>query len=354
MAAISSLTDRHHERTPEEDAQRRQRRLLLIAFVTVLAVVGLVLLAERAAGDKSVLDHLRDAEPAWLGLAIVAEGIALAGFVAAVRGVFAMRGGAVVSYRTAGRLMLASLGASRAILGGGPAAIAVVLWGARKTGLPRNQAASRVLALYVLQFGVLAIGTWLCALAVVLTGRGLALAHLTLPWLVAVPLVVLAAASFRAPALHAWIPGPIGRWLERALAEIEDGFGYVREIATHPRAAAVLIAAALLDWLGDATCLWASLSAFGLLVRPDRFLLAYSTAYLVTLLPLPFAGLGTVEAATVLSLRAIGVPVSAGFLAVLAYRAINFWLPTVPGLMSLATLSSLGRRLAQARDRGSP
>jgi len=47
----------------------------------------------------------------------------------------------------------------------------------------------------------------------------------------------------------------------------------------------------------------ASLCAFGLLVRPDRFLLAY----LVTLLPLPFAGRGTVEAVTVLSLRAIGV-----------------------------------------------
>lgn len=161
--------------------------------------------------------------------------------------------------------------------------------------------------------------------------------------------VVAAGASFRAPGLQEWIPGRIGGWLEHGLAEIEDGFAYVREIALHPRKAAVLIAAALLDWLGDAVCLWASLCAFGLLVRPDRFLLAYSTAYLVTLLPLPFAGIGTVEAVTVLSLRAIGVPVSAGFLAVLAYRAINFWLPTGPGLMSLATLGRLGRRLAQVR-----
>ena len=55
--------------------------------------------------------------------------------------------------------MLASLGASRAILGGGPAGIAIFLWGARKTGFARSQAASRVLALYVLQFGVLATGT---------------------------------------------------------------------------------------------------------------------------------------------------------------------------------------------------
>jgi uncharacterized protein (TIRG00374 family) len=246
--------------------------------------------------------------------------------------------------------VLASLGASRAILGGGPAGIAIFLWGARKTGFPRSQATSRVLTLYELQFGVLATGTWLCALSVVLSGRGLTLLHFTLPWLVVVPLLVAAAASFRAPSLREWIPGRIGGWLENGLAEIEAGFAYVGAIASHPRKAAVLITAAALDWLGDAFCLWASLCAFGLLVRPHRFLLAYSTAYLITLLPLPFAGIGTVEAMTVLSLRAVGVPVSAGFLAVLAYRAINFWLPTVPGLVSLASLSRLGRRLAQARS----
>jgi uncharacterized membrane protein YbhN (UPF0104 family) len=329
--------------------QTRQWRLLLIGFLALLVVFGLVLLIERAAGYEGVLNRLRRADPVWLALAISAEAVSFAGFAAAVRGVFAMRGGKTMRYPVAARLVFASLGASRTVLGGGPAGIAVFLWGARKTGFARSQAASRVLALYVLQFGVLAIGTWLCALSVALSGRGLALPHFTVPWLVAVPLIVAAAATFRAPALRGWFPGRIGGWLENGLAEIEDGFGLVRAIASHPRKAAVLLTAAALDWLGDAFCLWASLSAFGLVVRPDRFLLAYSTAYLITLLPLPFAGIGTVEAMTVLSLRAIGVPVSAGFLAVLAYRAINFWLPTVPGLISLATMSRLGRRLAQTR-----
>jgi hypothetical protein len=312
-------------------------------------VFGLVLLVERAAGYQGVLDRLRGAKPEWLALAIAGEAVCFAAFAAAVRGVFALRGGPAIRYPTAVRLVFASLGAARAVPAGAPAGIAVFVWAARKTGLTRAQTASRVLALYALLFGVFAGGTWLCALSVLAAER--VSLGLTLPWLVAVPLVFASATAFRAPRPQGWIPGRLGRWLQTRLAEIEDGFATVREIALHPRREAGLIAAAVLDWVGDALCLWASLRAFGVTVQPDRLLLAYSTAYLTTLLPLPLGGIGTVETATVLALRSVGVPVSAGFLAVLGYRAINFWLPTLPGLTSFATLGRLGRRLAETRGR---
>jgi len=151
--------DADQDHAPDENDPPRQWRLLLIGFLALLAIFGLVLLIEHAAGYEGVLNRLRSADPAWLALAIGAEAISFTAFVAAMRGVFAMRGGKTIRYPTAARLVLASLGASRAILGGGPAGIAIFLWGARKTGFARSQAASRVLALYVLQFGVLATGT---------------------------------------------------------------------------------------------------------------------------------------------------------------------------------------------------
>jgi len=333
---------------PIEGPHRGQARTLLAGLLVILLVLGLIILVERAAGYQGVVNRLRGAKPEWLALAIAGEAVSFAGFAAALRGVFARRGGPAIRFPTAVRLVFTSLGASRAVLAGAPAGIAVFVWAARKTGLTRSQAASRVLALYALLFGMFAVGTWLCALAVLATAGGSL--GLTLPWLVAVPLVVASAAGFRAPKRRGWIPGQIGRWLQTRLAEIEDGFATVREIALHPRREAGLIAAAALNWLGDALCLWASLRAFGVAVQPDRLLLAYSTAYLATLLPLPFGGIGAVEATTVLTLRSVGVPVSAGLLGVLGYRAINFWLPTLPALTLFATLGRLGRRLAQTRS----
>lgn len=313
----------------------------------LLLVAGVVLLVERVAGYRDVLDRLRGASPVWFAVAAVAEAASLAAFAAALVGVFGLRGGAAIPFRTAVRLVFASLGASRVVLGGGPAGIAVFVWAARKAGFERRQAAARVLALYALLFGVLAAGAWLCAVAVLAAGGGGA--QLAVPWLVAVPLVVASAASFRAPRRRGWIPGRAGRWLQAALAEIEDGFALDRAIALHPRRQAAVLAAAALYWLGDAGCLWAALRAFGASLPTARLLLAYSTAYLVTVLPLPLAGVGVVEAVTLLTLRSVGVSVEAGLLAVLAYRTVCFWLPTLPGLTSFATLGQLGRRLAQTR-----
>jgi uncharacterized membrane protein YbhN (UPF0104 family) len=101
-------------------------------------------------------------------------------------------------------------------------------------------------------------------------------------------------------------------------------------------------------WLGDAACLWAALRAFDIATPLPRLALAYAIAYLVTLLPLPLGGIGSAEAAATLSLNAVGVPVAAGLLAVLAYWAVNFWLPTLPGLAAFATLPQLRAPLRRA------
>ncbi|HTR55095.1 MAG TPA: lysylphosphatidylglycerol synthase transmembrane domain-containing protein [Kofleriaceae bacterium] len=62
-------------------------------------------------------------------------------------------------------------------------------------------------------------------------------------------------------------------------------------------------------------------------------------------------GLGSFEAASVLTLRAIGVPTAAALSATLIYRGLSFWLPMVPGFV--ASRHILGRASRMHRLRGS-
>lgn len=106
-----------------------------------------------------------------------------------------------------------------------------------------------------------------------------------------------------------------------------------------------MLAGAALFWLGDITCLWAGLRAFDVHVGAAALVLAYATSYAVTMLPLALGGAGGSEAAIALALRAVGAPLAPALLGVLTYRLFSFWLPTLPGLVSLARAPSLGRKL---------
>jgi uncharacterized protein (TIRG00374 family) len=65
--------------------------------------------------------------------------------------------------------------------------------------------------------------------------------------------------------------------------------------------------------------------------------LGYFLGALGGLLPLP-GGIGGVEGATIGVFVAFGIPAGQALIAVLAYRAISFWLPTVPGIAGYLAL----------------
>ena len=61
--------------------------------------------------------------------------------------------------------------------------------------------------------------------------------------------------------------------------------------------------------------------------------MAYFIGMLGNLLPLP-GGLGGVEGGMIGAFAAFGVDFNLAVIAVLSYRAISFWLPTVPGVVA--------------------
>jgi uncharacterized protein (TIRG00374 family) len=65
--------------------------------------------------------------------------------------------------------------------------------------------------------------------------------------------------------------------------------------------------------------------------------MAYFVGWIANALPLP-GGIGGVEGGMIGAFSAFGVSVQAAVVAVLAYRAFSFWLPTVPGAIAYLQL----------------
>ena len=100
-------------------------------------------------------------------------------------------------------------------------------------------------------------------------------------------------------------------------------------------------------WGFDISVLWAMFHAFG---SPPPFTviwMAYFVGMLGNLLPLP-GGLGGVEGGMIGAFAAFGVDFNLAVLAVLSYRAISFWLPTIPGAVAYFQLR---RTVARWRER---
>ncbi len=316
-----------HSRLTAPPAPTR-RRIAVAVTLGVAGAVGAALLLGRIVGYGTLLHSLHRAQPGWLALCVPVEVAAYAGYIAAFKSAARLGGGPELGWRRSARVIFASLGATRLVIGGGPG---VLYWALRRSGATRAVALRRLLALNALLFGVLGLAAWLAALTALLGSPGAGLKAIALPWLLAASAVAGAGALLLT-----------GLGLGGRLARVRFA---AQAIAHDRRASAAGIGGVVLFWLGDLGCLWAGLRAFGVHVGPTALVLAYATSYAVTMLPAALGGAGGAEAAIALALRAVGVPLAAGLLGVLAYRLFSFWLPTLPGLAALATAPRLGREL---------
>jgi uncharacterized membrane protein YbhN (UPF0104 family) len=86
-------------------------------------------------------------------------------------------------------------------------------------------------------------------------------------------------------------------------------------------------------WGFDIAVLWASFHAFGAVPPVSVIIMGYFVGTLANTLPLP-GGVGGVDGGMIGAFLAFGVDPATAVLAVLSYRAIAFWLPTLPGLIA--------------------
>ena len=92
------------------------------------------------------------------------------------------------------------------------------------------------------------------------------------------------------------------------------------------------------NWLLDAASLWVFVAAFGRPISPVDLLTAYGLANILAAIPITPGGLGVVEFVLVSMITGFGPTAGQALSAVLAYRAVNFWLPIPLGGLAYASL----------------
>jgi uncharacterized membrane protein YbhN (UPF0104 family) len=140
--------------------------------------------------------------------------------------------------------------------------------------------------------------------------------------------------------------GRLAHWMARAATVPALAASGVRTAIELIRARDVGLLGAAAWWGFDMCVLWAMFHAFGSAPPFTVIWMAYFVGMLGNLLPLP-GGLGGVEGGMIGALAAFGVNVDLAVLAVLSYRGISFWLPTIPGAVAYFQLR---RTVARWRD----
>ena len=328
-------------------------------------VVGLVLVVAAVAGIGQItsfhkmIKALRDADTIWFPVCLAGELLAYAGFIAAYRDVARVDGGPIFPLWTATRVVAIGFGAYA--LGTSAGSLGLDYWALHRAGETPHFALRRVLALNTVEWMVLGIYACIAA-AIVAAGGASAPLPMVLAWLILVPACVLAAAWVSSPRrsdrltslasrkVHlsrdprSWLP-----WLWHGSRSIvSDAIGgvvIVRHLLLQARTHLGGVFGFAVFWAGDILTLYAALRAFGIHPAIPALVVAYSTAYVVTMLPLPAGGSGGIEAGLAFSLHAIGIPLAQALVATLVYRFFTLWLPILPAALAATQVRALDREL---------
>ncbi len=317
---------------------KRHRKLIGIG-VLIAAIVGFVyVVVPQISGLSGTLHRLKDANPAWIGLAVVFEVCSLGGYVMLFRTVFSCHG-ARVGWRESTQITLAGTVASKLFAAAGAGGVALTVWALNASGLQPRTIARRMIAFELLLYFVFAA-------TLLIAGLGLRVGVFdgAAPWtLTVVPAIFASVAILLTFSLRGFPSGVERRveswresggratrllsWLATAPQTVRDATSIVLGLFKERKFGVV---GAIAYWGFDMGALWASLHAFGNPPPLAAVIMSYFVGQLANAIPLP-GGVGGVEGGTIGALIAFGAPGSLAILGVLAYRVISFWLPTLPG-----------------------
>jgi uncharacterized membrane protein YbhN (UPF0104 family) len=326
------------------------RNMIFGALFIIAALAGLYFLLPKLAGLKQTWGQLKHGDPWWLALGAGLELISVASYALLFRTVFA-RGQARIGWRATVEIPLAGIAAIRLFAAAGAGGVAVTVWALRRAGMSARLIACRMAANYALQYSVYLGALLVCGVGLwagVFPGHG-PVAITLLPAILAGGALVLGGAmglvpgDFERRLSHlAQRSGRIGR-ISARLATLPATFGSgVRTALGLVRAREVGLVGALAYWGFDIAVLGTSFRAFGTVVPVAVLVMGYFLGTLGSLLPLP-GGIGGVEGGMIGAFVAFGEPADRAVIAVLAYRAISFWLPTFPGIGGYLSLRSTVR-----------
>jgi hypothetical protein len=276
----------------------------------VAAGAGLAYLA----GFEHVRAALVHVRPVWLAYLAAALTVSLVGYYLAYRAILSVREG---KCPPASRMSAVSVVAFGGVLAhsGGENEIRVL----RAEGVSTREAKVRIAALTGLEQGIIAIGGFAAAIAILVMGRDQPPLSFTLPWAVVpvpVTLVVLWLASRYQRRLAD------GTESRGKISVLLDGIDQIRWHAVHAFKPDGAIAGMALFWAADAFAVWSGLAAFGVRMNVAAFFVGFATGMICTRRAAPLAGAGLLTLTLSLSIWISGVPLATAAAAVFSYRVV--------------------------------
>jgi uncharacterized protein (TIRG00374 family) len=328
---------------PEEMPRVRlsRGRLLASMLFVVSTVAFLYFVLPKLLGLRQTWQRIEHGNPWWLALGALLEICSFLGYVALFRGVF-LGSRSRIGWRESYEITMAGLAATRLFASAGAGGVALTAWALRRSGLASRLVATRMIAFMALLYAIYMI-------TLVVDGLGLytGLFEGSAPFAITVVPAIFGATVVMLFLGAAALP----RELEARLERRSQGHGrarrLVRRLAAIPAATAAGVRAALsllrrrdghllgaLAWWGfDIAVLWACFRAFGGTPPWSVIVMSYFVGMLGNTLPLP-GGIGGVDGGMIGAFSAFGVSVQLAVVAVLAYRVLAFWLPTLPGAVA--------------------
>ncbi len=335
-ASGEAISDEQMPRVPVT-----RRSAVAFGVFVLSAVAFLYFVLPKLTGFSSTAHRIESGDTWWIAIGVLLEICSFAGYVVLFRAVF-VRDPSPIGWSESYQITMAGLAATRLFAAAGAGGIALTAWALRRSGMEARLVACRMVAFMVLLYVVYAGAVLLDGIGMgtgLLPGEG-SFALTIVPAVVAALLFALAGAMALLPGdierrLARWAAGSgrLERWLASAVTVPALAASGVRTAIELVRERDPGLLGAPAWWGFDICVLWACFHAFGSAPSFTVILMAYFLGMVGNLLPLP-GGLGGVEGGMIGAFAAFGVNLDQAVLAVLAYRAISFWLPTVPGAIA--------------------
>jgi uncharacterized membrane protein YbhN (UPF0104 family) len=344
---------------PREILGIDRKKALLSVVLGLLLVVAAVAGIGQITSFHRMVKALHQADTIWFPVCLAGELLAYVGFIGAYRDVARVDGGPCFPLWTATRVVAIGFGAYA--LGTSAGSLGLDYWALHRAGETPQMALRRVLGLNTVEWMILGLYACLAA-AIIAAGGGSAPQAMVLVWLTVVPVCSVAAAWVSSPRRSDRLtslareqvrlsrdPQTWLRWLwhgGRAVVSASiGGVVIVRHLLTRWRTHLGGVFGFAVFWAGDILTLYAALRAFGVHPAVPALVLAYATAYVVTMLPLPAGGSGGIEAGLAFSLNAVGIPLAQALVATLVYRFFTLWLPILPAALAVTQVRTLDAEL---------
>ncbi len=330
------------------------RRMLQTGVIVIVLLVGIYFLFPKLVGLGDAVGRLDEADPIWIGVAIVFSIASYATYIALFKAVV---GGEDLrlTWRETYQINMAGVAATLLFSAGGAGGIALTYWALRKAGMRRRDVARRMVAFITLHYAFYPLALIVFGLllrtgvvngvnSVELTIIPAAIAGLMIGVGVLVTLIPADVESRLMPHVRGDHMRSFVEWASRVPETAGEGFRFALSLFAHPRQGGLAVIGAGGFWAASIGVLWASFHSLGIHVPLAVVVQGFFLGMVANLFPLAPAGVGAVDAGMIGAFVLFGLPEETVFPAILIFRLVSFWMPIPPGAVAFFQLRNTVHR----------